>query len=480
MKRKAKPVNWLDVLARVALLGCVTWLLNLNPRPLALHQALLGYTRAVEVGAPGLAAANLEQAAVYLPWRKDFDAAAARYRLQAGDLPGATALFNQTELQAWFTGADWMDLGDANRAAGNLNQAETLWLKGLKTGGAPLVLYDRLYKLYQEQGDYPAAAEALRMTLTLQSNEPARAYQLGLYMAALQPSAALVYLEQAAREPALTRLAGDLQRTIRTAELKDEPAYVNVQAGRKLASMGEWALAQEAFRQATLARPDYAEAWALLGEARQQAGGDFEQALVDLEQALALKPDSALVNSLLGLYWERRGDVDQMGEYLAAAAAAETENPVWQAEWGRALALGGDLDAARQRYEAAVELAPQDALYWRLLGAFTLEYKVDVEELGLPAARRALALEPEDAAALDLVGAAYLTLDNDALAERFIRRAIQVDPAYAPGWLHLGALYLYRGEMEWGRTMLLFAGQLATPGSTVADQAQRLEGYYFP
>lgn len=480
MRRPAKPENWAGVLVRVLLVGSLAWLLGLSLSPQALQQARLDYAEALRAGEPAQAADSLERVAVFFSWRGDFLAAAARYRLQAGDLAGVSPYLDLPAVRAAFSGEDWLRLGDAYLAAGDPESAEAAWQGGLLRDASLLDLHDRLHNLYRSQGDYLAAARSLRAVLVLRPNEPGLAYQLGLYLAALQPSEALVYLELAKRDAALESAANELQRTIRTAELEDEPAYTCVQTGRQLARLGEWALAGESFRQAVLQRPDYSEAWALLSEARQQVGGNPAQAWADLEQALRLKPDSALVNSLAALYWERQGGPEKMVGYLATAAQAEPQNAAWQAEWGRALALSGDLQAAQAHYETAVQLAPQEVYYLRLLAEFSLRHQVNVENLGAPAARRALALLPGDAATLDVLGQVYLALGNLPLAERFLRQAVLLQPGEAPAWLHLGVLYLYRGEAEWGYTLLHQARELALPGSTAAVQAQRLLAQYFP
>ena len=351
-------------------------------------------------GLPGsLAAAaflteSLERAAQFQPWRVDLPVEAARYRLQAGDLERLTASLESPEVLAGFGGADWLLLGEQYLAVGELQQAEAAWRQGLQAGGAELELYDRLVSLYLQRGNYPAAVEVLRPTLALQPDEPLRAYRLGLVLSAIQPSEALVYLELAKQEAALAEPAENLQRAIRSAELQAEPAYTYLQAGTQLARLGEWVLAGEAFRQAASLRPDYAEAWALLAEARQQVGGDLPQARLDLERALSLKPDSALVNSLFSLYWERQDEIQKMIACLEAAAGSEPQNPAWQAEWGRALALDGNLQAAQERYQEAVRLAPREALYWRLLAEFSMRHAVNVGEIALPAAQQVLALQP--------------------------------------------------------------------------------------
>ncbi len=48
--------------------------------------------------------------------------------------------------------------------------------------------------------------------------------------------------------------------------------------------------------------------------------------------------------------------------------------------------------------------------------------------------------------ALDLMGQALFMLDDTLNAERFLLRALQTDPGYAPAHLHLGQVYLLEGE----------------------------------
>ena len=480
MRRRNDQAAWVGASLRVLLVGCITWLFGLSPAPQALQQAQQDYALAVQAGSARRAAESLERAAQFQPWRVDLPVEAARYRLQAGDLERLTASLESPEVLAGFGGADWLLLGEQYLAVGELQQAEAAWQQGLRAGGAELELYDRLVSLYLQRGNYPAAVEVLRPTLALQPDEPLRAYQLGLVLSAIQPSEALVYLELAKQEAALAEPAGNLQRAIRSAELQAEPAYTYLQAGTQLARLGEWALAGEAFRQAASLRPDYAEAWALLAEARQQVGGDLPQARLDLERALSLKPDSALVNSLFSLYWERQDEIQNMIACLAAAAGSEPQNPAWQAEWGRALALDGNLQAAQERYQEAVRLAPREALYWRLLAEFSVRHAVNVGEIALPAAQQVLALQPGEAAALDLMGEVYLAQGSDLLAEDYFQQAVEAQPEYAPAWMHLGAVYLVRGQGDLAREMLQRASQLAPPGSVVADQVQRLMEHSFP
>jgi tetratricopeptide (TPR) repeat protein len=151
----------------------------------------------------------------------------------------------------------------------------------------------------------------------------------------------------------------------------EEPAYTALAVGRALAAIGEWELAAEAFRRATLARPDWAEAWAFLGEAQQRLDPGVHTdnlALQYLEKALSLQPASIAANVFMALYWQRHSHQDTALEYMHKAAAAEPDNPVLQAEIGHFLAELGDLPAALQFYERA-RACPNDPAFWLILSS---------------------------------------------------------------------------------------------------------------
>jgi len=238
----------------------------------------------------------------------------------------------------------------------------------------------------------------------------------------------------------------------------------------------------QAFLRATQIRPDYAEAWAYLGEARQrQPAGSAEvgNGLVELQQALALDPANLAAHLFLSLRYERRGEIPQALSWIQAAAALYPANPDLQVGIGDLQALQGDLPAAQAAYEQAIALAPQDAAYRIALARFALEQQIQVRTLALPAARQAVILAPSDPGALDVMGHT-LTLLGDLLnAERFFLRALQSDPNYAPAHLHLGAAYLFMGESAKARYHLGLANAL-DPGGPSARDAQRLLAYYFP
>ena len=263
-----------------------------------------------------------------------------------------------------------------------------------------------------------------------------------------------------------------------------------MESGRALGSLGEWVLAGAAFERAVELRPDYAEAWAFLGEARQHldearliqafpvSGGQAApaktgSALAALEKALALDPGSVSTCLLLALYWQRQGDFDQALENAQAAANLAPRSPAVQAELGGNLAQAGHLPAALEAYQRASGLAPHDPTYLRLLAAFTLQYDHQVREVGLPAARRAVLIAPDDPASLVTLGQVLFTLGDLVNAERFLQRALALDPGFAPARLHLGLVHLLQNDTDRALEQFTLVRSLAA-GTPLADQAERI------
>ena len=224
----------------------------------------------------------------------------------------------------------------------------------------------------------------------------------------------------------------------------DEPAYTSVVVGRQLGDWGEWNQAAIAFQQAISLRPAYADAWAFLGEAKQQitlqeTGHNSDVGQSELEHAIQLDASSILANTLMGIYWERQGDYSQASQYLQAAISLSPKDPYLFSELGNILSKAGDLPAAQSAYEAAIKLTPQDPLFYRQLAQYAMDNQIQIHQLALPAARQAIMLDPHDAISLDVMAQVMLMLLDYPSAVRFSTSAVQSDPTYAPAYLHLGS-----------------------------------------
>jgi tetratricopeptide (TPR) repeat protein len=475
-----------NTLVEIGLLCILIALLGVSPR---LHQAqreMDSARQALSSGSAQAASQHLAKAAQVSPGRPDLWELAGHYALLAGDAQSAIQDLEQAP-PGKLSIQGLVDLGDAYEQANQLQAAIPAWQAALTKANpfTSVELYQRLLKAHRTLDDYPAAITDLQDLTVLQPSDGELHYQLGLLLATQQPESALAHLEQAAAADAsLANPVEIIRRAVTSARISDDPAYALLASGRALAALGEWELAIEAFHQATLRRPDYAEAWAYLGEARQhftdQDGSiSTQDSLSDLRKALALDPGSLAANIFLALYWERSGRYDQALAVLQTATRLDSRNPVLQAELGNTQALLGDLPSALASYQRAIDLAPQDPTYQRLLAEFSLKYTYHVREIAMQAARQAVMMAPNDATTLDVMGQVLINLGDELNAERFLDQATRADPNYAPAHLHLGFLYLLRSDNARAAQELKLASELA-PGSPTADQSQRLLQSYFP
>jgi tetratricopeptide (TPR) repeat protein len=284
-------------------------------------------------------------------------------------------------------------------------------------------------------------------------------------------------LMQAARlDPGLDTSVQSLRSALNTAFLSDDRAYQFVISGRALGAAGNWDLAAEAFRNAIAVRADYAEAWAWLGEAKQQQGQDGSS---EIKKGLAISPNSALLQSLYGLYLQRQKQPKAALAAFVKAAALEPEDPGWQMALGGAYEQTADLVAALEHYQRAVELSPNEETVWQALASFCLRNSVDLAGIGLPAARKMVEMANNDWQSDDIAGQILLEIGNTVGAEALLKKALELDPTQAGPSLHLGLLYLQTDSRAEAYSYLNQA-KTFDPGGPNGWQAKRLLEQYFP
>jgi tetratricopeptide (TPR) repeat protein len=272
-------------------------------------------------------------------------------------------------------------------------------------------------------------------------------------------------------ENEFTEPARLLMTSIQGALLEDDDAFTLTVSGQALGRLGEWELALSAFEAALALQPDYAEAWAYLGEARQQLGrdGGFEA----LQTARDLDPLSVSVNLFEALYWQRRGNYSRAAIPLMNAAALEPENPYLQIELGQNLVAAGDVPAAVPYFQAAIELSPENPEMWKALAAACIQGEIHLDSLALPAAHWARQLAPDDPEAETILGRVLFLLGHTTNARAHYRGAIRLEPGYAPAHLHLAIALIADRRVDEALGHLTAATELA-PGSSEAILAQEL------
>ena len=330
-------------------------------------------------------------------------------------------------------------------------------------------------------GDLEAAAQIWEQSLENDPENSTSLYQLALIEMILDPEAALPHLEAAeAADPDLRTQTGRLKAAVRQATAIKDRAYQLTIAGQALSSLEEWPLAEIALERAVAENPDYAEAWAYLGEARQQAGSPG--GLDALQTAYAINPESFAANLLLSIYYRRTDKAPIAIPYLETALSQQPNNLDLNAELAQTLIDAGRVPQAFEHLETLTEQYPENATIWLKLAQLSVDNNLQVAEDGLPAARQAVVLDPENPQAVLTLGRAYLLLDQPVLARRFLTQAADLDPQLAEPHYFLGILFLNTREYPSAESELHAAlSRAESSGQELfVEQIKTLLSQYFP
>lgn len=478
-------MNFGDRILRVLKIGLpflILVLLNVTPLSRAVTKDLREAGLAKQAGEPGAGEHSQAVADAYRrvlarePWRAALWEQVGQAELANGRVAEAIDAFQRADQAGGLKGEGRFQLGEAYLRQGNPEAAVGAWQALLRLEGPSARVFERLFQVYRAQRDYPTAIALLRDWRIYAPQDARVAYLLGLHLTVFEPEAALpLLLEASQQETVYTPAVQVLRRGLAQADTSEMEAYRWLMIGRALGGISQWDLAEEAFRRSVKAAPEYGEAWALLGEALYHVNGSGE---AELERANQLAPDSLVVRTLLAIYWRREGKPEVALAYLNAIAREEPDDPRWLVDIGYTQVEAGNFNAAREAFQKAVEMAPENTLYWQHLARFSADYGMDTRALGLPAARQAIMLAPNDPGALDVMGLTLLKLGDNASAERFLQRALEKDATYAPASLHMGWLYLQQKQNERAYLYLKQAADLSGE-NPVGMVARRLLRQYY-
>lgn len=384
------------------------------------------------------------RAAQRLPWRADLYELAGHAYFHATDYERADEMYQVAFDRNALSPEGWAAWGDVNYLNGDTARAAEVWNQALVQENPSDGIYLRLAREAQDTEDYTSAAEYLQTFVEHQPQDASAHYQLGLFLTLSDPDRAASELILASQldvqfDPAVQTL----RTVLNLASLADSASQKFVVIGAGLGSVEEWVLARAAFESAVQADASNAEAWAWLGEANQHSGRDGS---AELNRALELNPNSSTVRGLRGLYFQRTGNYrDALTEHQFAASL-DPQNPARFVSLGNAYALTGDLVLALESFQYAALIAPGDATYWRALAEFCGRNGIQLKDIAIPAAQRAVVLAPDDSRSEDVLGWLWY-LDGGFLeAERHLLRALELDPRNDSAYLHLGVLYQRIGD----------------------------------
>ena len=471
------------LIPRILAIVLFTALLGFSPHPHLVERALIQAERAQTFEAHLHAARNLATAAMHIQWLTHLWEPAGREALAGGAPLLAIDYFKFAAAAGELSQSGYIQFGDACQAIGNPYTAIQLWSTSNHIFGSSSPAFGRIASQQRVLKDYPALIITLKEIAQVRGSQTItktaladQNYELGLLLAAVDPAAAPPYLIQAAElNPGLTpasQLAFAIQRALPSAN----PAFTRMAAGRKLASLGFWDLAAYAFKMVTQTHPEYSEGWAYLGEAHQHlAGSEPQDAINALQTAIALDPTSLSANILMAVYWQRDGSPERAQPFLVAALQLDPSNPDILVDLGAATAALGDLEAAAAYYSDAIEITNANPVYLRALGEFCIRYNHNIESVALLAARQALLSNPHNPGSLDLMGQVLFRMGDLLNAQRFLLRAIAINPGYGPAYLHHGLILDMQGEPHLAIQSYQRAISLATDTATVALAARYLE-----
>lgn len=420
-----------------------------------------------------VAAQFYEQAAKNFFWQNELWEKAGVASAQAMEYDKAIFYFQNVKT---FSEQGWVWLGTSYFEIGEVEKSILTFESGLQNFQSA-TLYRLLASVQRSQKNWEAEKLALENQLKIESNDAYAHYRFGLLLMIFNPDLAYAELQNASTlNVEVDSATQTLISALNIADTQSNEAEKKITIGRALGLVQEWDLAYIAFEQAIMLDGQNAEAWAWLGETKQQLGQDGSE---ELNQAVKLNSTSSTVRALRALYWNRQANYEKMlAEYLLASEY-EPDNPAWFVGIGEAHTKLGDLISALAAYQKATELAPDDATYWRLLAMFCVENDIYIEEIALPAAQNAYRLSANDVMVLDTLGFVYFSSRRYANAEQILLQAIELSPEYFPAHLHLALVYLAQNNRTAAYNSLTYIRDADVSG-VYRDVALDLLGRYFP
>jgi tetratricopeptide (TPR) repeat protein len=441
----------------VSIVALGTLLLGLTPYPRASTAALREAQSARSRGQLGTALRAYDQAIRLdpkspLPWLGSGVVLLEQHRFDRA------AVFLQ-EAERLGAGHDaLLALGRSYAGRGNWTVAIQLWLYARAFAPDDGRVYIALAEGSIAQGLFDQAVSLLQQGLERQLSDDQAAVAhglLGRLLAGDDPARAAYHLMQAGDD--------DMLAVLNATEAEEAPARRALLLGVAFLQRDEFTLARRQFERATALDPAQAEAYAYLGQVLDRLGATAE-ARDTLAHALNLDPDSALTYYFLGLHDLQVGLLNGAQAALWEALTRDPENAAARVAMGQTFVDLGDYAQAEEWYQGAVEAAPDDIEFHLLLVHFYLDHLYRIADAGIPAAQAALALAPDDARALDLLGWAYQLASRPAESERTLIQALALDPDLASAQYHLGSVLARAGRQDQARQHLQRAADLDAAG----------------
>jgi tetratricopeptide (TPR) repeat protein len=398
---------------------------------------------------------------------------AAQAALRENNLPSAISYLDLAQKHAVAPTTLKCTRAEIQIRSGQLAPALEAWQSSDSACPQSIDFLSRVTTAALDSQNYGLATAALEEHFKLRPGDAQILLQLGTLTAIQDPEAALSYLQLALDlMPESEGWIRDLIRNIEDARVFDEPAYSYAQVGIFLSNHNQWEYARVALEAAVQADPNYSDAYAYLGLALDRTGEDGGG---EIQRAIDLAPNQTLPHLLMGIHWLDQNEPGLSINELILATELDPENPAIAAQLGAAHAADGNVEAAIEAYLFATDLEPQDPDFWLLLAQYSLAQRYDIENIGLPAARNAAGLAPENSRAFAVLGYSNFLAGDFTSAEEAFNHAIRLDSQNALTQYYLGQLRSEQGDFEAAVAAFQMAARLNPHGPLVDLSARALE-----
>jgi len=165
-------------------------------------------------------------------------------------------------------------------------------------------------------------------------------------------------------------------------------------------------------------------------------------AMRELTKAKELDPDNPATDMMLGLAYQKRGDLEKAEEYLRMAIRKKPDYAEAHNNLGNLLSLQGKSEEAIREYEKAVEnvtYPTPEYAYYNMGREYALLKDLPKAEAMY---RRAIVLRSSFVEAYQELAMVQSKEGKWKEASRTLEKMVEIAPFYAPGWMDLGRLYL--------------------------------------
>jgi tetratricopeptide (TPR) repeat protein len=362
-------------------------------------------------------------------------------------------------------------LGDIYQQDGNWREAISVWkMIDLNKRNVSFVSI-RLINEFVRQSMWSDAEQTLKTHLGIVPYDGYSSEMLGWIEVFIEPGKArsIFYDLSEGRNNIYQDIYNLIDKYPGTEEDADQEGIWWLEIGDLAVKKGHHDIALKAFEKSTEINGKFAVGWVKIALQKQSMKMN-----VDNEIKLAEKygKNDSIVNAMLAEYWyiEKKPELSII--YLHKALEIDPNSQYNSLRLSQILSEIGNINEGLKYIKnSALQLNTADS--WKSVIVYCLENGIYIQDEALPAARKALGLEPDSPEILDLAGQVFVALEDDITAERYFNQAIMKENIYYLAHLHLGTLYARIGATEKARNHLTIAAQQREDLS-ISEQAKKI------